>query len=141
MGYSPSFVADAGDLIGNPTSSTALPANVPIDSTLSLGGGSMSALPASGTSTTGDYTLQATDWEKSLITTDSGAVTYTLPAGFPSGFVVRSYQGAAGQISYSAGIGATIVNGSPQSGGLDSAGFFADIENLGGDEWIITGVL
>lgn len=142
MGYDPSFVANADDLIGNSTSSSAAPGNVPIDTTLALSDAAISALPASGKSTTSNYTLLTADWEKSLVTTDATGVNYTLPAGFASGFKLRSYQGGAGQITYVAGSGATLINSStPKSGGLLSAGFFADLENLGGDAWIVTGKL
>jgi len=141
MGYDPSFVADAGDLIGNPTGAQAPSADVVIDATLSLSGAVLTSFPASGTTTTGNHTIASGDWEKSLVSTDATGVNYTLPTGLPSGFKVRSYQGAAGQISYVAGSGATIVNGTPKSGGLGSAGFYADIENLGSDAWIVTGTL
>jgi len=141
MGYAPSFVADAGDLIGNATAATAQPENIPLDATISMSGSVLASLPPSGSPTTGDHTIASGDWEKSLVTTDTSGVNYTLPAGLPSGLKVRSYQGASGQISYIAGAGATIINGTPKSGGLWSAGYFADLENLGGDVWIVTGKL
>lgn len=141
MGYDPAFVAAAGDLIGNSTASLAYSGNVGLDPTITMDT-NISALPASGKATTGAYTILVGDWEKTLVSTDATGVTYTLPAGFTSGFRVRSYQGAAGQITYAAGVGATLINiATPKSGGLNSAGYYAELENLGDDKWIVVGSL
>lgn len=141
MSFTPNLVADAGVLIGNPLAVPGLPDNVPIGASLSLAGSVLSSVMPDAASTTGHYTIQATDHQKTLSSTDATAKNYTLPAGLLAGLRVRSYQGGAGQISYIAGAGATIINGTPKSGGTRANGFYAEIENLGSDVWIVFGAL
>lgn len=139
MSYNAPIPIAAHSLAGNPTGSPALQTGMLIDSTLSMSSGSLSAPDPGTRSTTGSLTILLTDNGKRLTSTDSSGVTYTLPAGFPAGFRCRSYQGGAGQVSYVAGVGATLANGTAASGGIDSAGFYADLENLGGDQWVVSG--
>lgn len=142
MSYTPNLIADAGVLIGNPTGLPALPDNVPIDATLTLSGTKLSAVVPNADTTTGHYTVQATDHQKIKTSTDATAKNYTLPAGLRQGLRLRSHQGGNGQISYIAGAGATIVNMvAPKSGGKPEDNYFADILNLGSDAWIVFGNL
>lgn len=141
MSFTPDLVADAGVIIGNPLTVAGLPDNVSLAASLSLAGSKFSTVMPDSDETTGDYEIASTDHEKTLSSTDASAVDYTLPAGLTKGLKLRSYQKGAGQISYIAGAGATIKNGTPKSGGTRANGFYAEIENLGDDVWIVTGVL
>lgn len=139
MSYNAPIAISAHSLAGNSAGSPALQTGITLDSTLSMSGSVLTAPDPGTRSTTGSITILTSDDGKRLTSTDATGVNYTLPAGFPAGFRCRSYQGGAGQISYVAGSGASIANGSPVSGGLNSSGFYADIENVGSDTWIVTG--
>ncbi len=54
------------------------------------------------------YTLVAADHNKLKITSSASAVTITVPAGLGFPFICGISQGAAGQVTLSAGSGATI---------------------------------
>lgn len=142
MSYTPSLIADAGVLIGNPLNTAGLPDNLPLAATLSLSGSVLSSVMPDADTTTGAYEITDADHDRVLTSTDAGAVEYTLPAGLLPGVRVRSLQGGDGQISYVAGAGATILNTNPPaSGGKPDNGFFAILEHLGDDEWLVTGNL
>lgn len=141
MSYqAPSAIA-AHSLLGNPTASDALGSAITLDSTLSLSGSALAFVPGTGRTVTGNATVQASDDGTSIVCSSASSSNLTLPAGLSNGFKVRSYASGAGQISYIAGAGATIVNGTPKSGGVWTSGFYADIENVGSDAWIVTGNL
>lgn len=95
--------------------------------------------PVAGRDTTGDTTLLLTDHNSSLVSQDGTPVNLILPAGLPRGFRVRSYQGASGQITYVAGLGATVMDGALRSLGVLTLGYFVDIENVGSDRWVVLG--
>lgn len=130
------------NVIGNSSSSDDDYHAIALVAPLAIAGGAISAAPAPGGETVGDYTIQDEDFCTSLQSTDNSPVVYTLPSGLSGGFKCRSYQVGTGTITYTAGVGATLANiGTVTSGGQILDGFYADIENLGNNEWVITGVL
>jgi hypothetical protein len=56
------------------------------------------------------YTIQSTDTGKWVTHDNGGAVTVTLPKTAPIGFVCEGMQIGAGQVTYSAQSGATLIN-------------------------------
>lgn len=139
-----SSTTSAQRILGNPTSSPITsPQEISLVPPLAFNNGQIVATPAAGRVTTGNITLQRSDNATFLTSTDSGSVTYTLPAGLPSGFSAGSFQGGAGQITYSAGLGATVLNTTTpvNSKGNYSNGYYVVMQNLGNDSWIVTGNL
>ena len=143
MSYFPPQILSGSSLVGNPYNTPGYPISVSTDGTLTLSAGTIFDTIVSGRTTTGNISLTASDNGTSLRSTDATPVIYTLPAGLAGGFKARSYQGGAGTITYSAGAGASILNGTQTSGGIitAAAGYYADMENLGNNVWVITGVL
>jgi hypothetical protein len=58
----------------------------------------------------GALTLNANHVEALLQCTDGSGVTVTLPRDLPVGFFAYLEQGGAGQVTFAAGTGATLVN-------------------------------
>jgi hypothetical protein len=56
------------------------------------------------------YTMQTADYGKTVTFTNSGAITVTLPNSLAKGWNVLCYQGGAGQVTFTAGSGATLRN-------------------------------
>ncbi len=56
------------------------------------------------------YTLETTDRGKTIVITNAGAITLTLPNNFPQGFSCAVRQGGVGQVTWSAQVGATVTN-------------------------------
>ncbi len=141
MSHTPVKSVAAQSLVGNVTAGDALPEDVAVEDTLELGDTLEVTLPA-GRTTSGNATVQASDFRGIITSTSDSPVTLTVPAGLEPGFVFESQQGGDGQITYVAGIGATLVNtDTPVSGGKYIDNFYARGEHLGGDEWIFTGRL
>lgn len=83
------------DLSGNLTGSTT--------NTLSGFGAQINAISAS-------YSLAATDNSEVVQSNAASAITVTIPAGLPTGFNCMVLQYGAGQITFSAASGVTIIN-------------------------------
>jgi hypothetical protein len=56
------------------------------------------------------YTFAASDVGKQITLTNSAAITATLPNNLPKGWNCLVWQGGAGQVTFTAGSGATLVN-------------------------------
>lgn len=143
MSYTPPPLLPNGALAGNPTGSPINQAEaVLVDSTLSVSGIGFGAASIAPKTTTGNYTILSSDNFGTLISGDTTAVNLTLPAGIANGFKCVSLQGNTGVITYVAGSGATILSGTGiTSAGQSSNGNKVNIENIGNDNWIITGSL
>jgi len=137
MSYKANTTINPGTIYGNPTGSPALGTGIPLSNYTAFTRNQLSATPGPGRSTTGVVTLMASDDGTSLVSTDGGDANYYLPAGLRKGFKVRSYQGGAGKIHYIPATGASILNGSIVSQGINTLGYFVDIENVGSDQWVI----
>ena len=124
-------------ILANTGASPAVPQPLPLGYGMNFVAGNLGACSQGGRQTSGDTTVLASDNGTSLVSSDHTSVNLILPTGLPKGFRVRSYQGAAGQIAYIPGVGATIASGSLRSLGDYTVGYFADIENIGSDTWII----
>lgn len=75
-------------------------------------------------SMTGAYTFQATDTDCILSSSDSAAVTYTIPTNLPAGTMIGVVQGGSGAVTVAADDGVTLHS---VSGGYSTSGQYATV--------------
>lgn len=138
MSYKANTTIPPNNLYGNPTGSPATGSGIALAGYTSFTRNLLSATAGPGRDTSGDTTLVASDDGTTLISTDGGQAILFLPAGLRRGFKVRSFQGGPGSIFYIPSGGATIANGSIKSAGNYANQIWVDIENIGGDQWVLT---
>jgi hypothetical protein len=106
--------------------------------------GASADLVASINAQTGtSYTLVAGDRGKLLSLTNAGAIAVTLPADAAVGFYCSAYQRGAGQVTFAAASGGTLVNrqSHTKTAGQHSGVGLAVFANAGGSaaQWTLTG--
>jgi hypothetical protein len=139
MSYSPPLIIGPKSLAGNPGSTPGPASGIPVDQTLVISGGKISAPIAPGRTVSTNASISATDHLTTIVSTSNSGINITLPAGLPDGCKARLLQAGNGAATFVAGAGATLVNEDTPT----TAGQFktADFEHLGGNQWIVTGDL
>lgn len=141
MSYTPPGTPlPAKTIQGNATNAESIVQNIPIDGSLQFTGSTLGRVPIPGRVVTANTTLELSDNGTSILVNSNIVSTIFLPLGMPPGMRVRVYQGLAGQVQFVANSGATLINTSLTfTQGPITSFYYADIENLGNDQWIVTG--
>ena len=84
------------------------------------------------------YTIQDVDNNLIYGSTDAGAATVTCPAGLELGTVVTVYQMGAGQVTFVAGAGASVVQASGYTKTRAQYGL-AQVQLCAPNVWVLTG--
>ena len=139
MSYQPKNPTKGKTIKGNLTTQSSSPTDIVLMDNLQFDGASLKKVPVLGRRTSGNITVEISDVETSLVSTDDVNVVYYLPTNLPVGFKFRSYQGGNGQINYQV-VGGTLINKSIiYSSGSYTNGYYVDLSYLGNNIWIAIG--
>lgn len=99
-------------------------------------------LYATVSTVTANYTPQKSDVNTLVLVNSSSGVTITLPASFPVGACISFAQFGAGAVTFAAGSGATLPQGSPSTGAQYAIAAAIVVANPDGASatWLIGGV-
>jgi hypothetical protein len=131
------------DMNNNIVFRTAGTERMRIDGTGNVTGSNTNTLSGFGatiSSVSTSYTLAATDNAEVIQTTAASAITITIPAGLPTGFNCMVLQYGAGQVTFAAASGVTIINRNSYTKTLGQYSI-ATVLHLGSNIVVISGEL
>ena len=135
--------SSVADMNNNIVFRTAGTERMRIDASGNVAGANTNTLSGFGatiSSVSTSYTLAATDNAEVIQTTAASAITITIPAGLPTGFNCMVLQYGAGQVTFAAGSGVTVINRNSYTKTLGQYSI-ATVLHLGSNIVVISGEL